>query len=1115
MNNSKPIQEVFYVIMRITLIQALLMVILTSLVAAGPTKGQGILDRKVSLDVNNAEIKSILSEIEKQTSVIFTYRSKLIKSSKKVSIKVHDASLAVVLEQLFNPGIYFFAMDEDEEIVLRPNPNLEADSEIPLTYLITVSGRVSDENGQPLPGVSVLEKGTTNGTTTDNSGSFSVSVQDEKSILVFSFIGYAPQEIVVGNQTELALALEPDTKALDEVVVIGYGVQKKSDITGSLSSISADEFNTQPVNRLDQVLQGRVSGVQVTNVGGAPGGAVRIRVRGANSILGDNNPLYVVDGYVGADFTAINPNDIETIQVLKDASSTAIYGSRGANGVVIITTKKGNKGGFIVSYNAQVSTSNRTKTLNTLSAGDFAEVINERAAATGGSPYFTQSQIDEFKVNGGTDWQDEIFTQATGQEHQLSASGGGEKTTFLISANYLDQDGIIKNTNFKRYVLRSNIASQITDKFSLRLNLSATRLNNLNNQVIAGTSNPLVQALAWAPTTPAYDANGDFTRNDPIGSVMINPMALIYDRENRREVSIGNVVGGLRYEFIKGLSLDLQYAVNYLNEQKKTYNGSFVSNNNPSARKDSDEQVTLQSTNSINYQRTFNDNHRLEAVAVFETQQYTSNSFYSSGSNLLIPALSYDNIGLANSFQIGSGYKKWTILSYLGRVNYSFKDRYLFSATVRRDGSSKFRGDNKYSVFPSVAVGWRLSEETFIQNLDLFSNLKLRASWGLTGSQAIDPYATQSKYSTTLVAFNNTQSVSGIMLGNPGNPDLKWETTEQIDIGAEMEFLEGRIFLEGDYFVKNTEDLLLNRPLPGYVGGGSIVENVGEIQNKGWELSLGGAVIKQNDFEWKTSFNISNVKNTVVSVGGISERFFTNANVGGGMSTQAEFVYAPGQPLGAYWGLKYLGTWKPENSDEAALYGEKPGDSRYQDLNGDNAITSADFQIIGSGIPRTSAGWNNTFTYKGFTLNIFFQGIFGADKLNYTRAAALSGGADARQPILVDIKDRYIPGVNETSDIPAFSTTNRVYTQSTRFMEKGDFIRLKNVSLSYDLPRSLFQNIGSIKLFVSGTNLLTITDYKGIDPESSSVSGADTALGIDYGSYPNARTYTFGLNLTF
>ncbi|HTF21800.1 MAG TPA: TonB-dependent receptor [Chryseolinea sp.] len=1117
MDNSKTIQQVLYALMRITLPQVFMMIAFTTLVAAAPTRGQEILTRKVSLDVHDKDIKAVLSEIEKQTSVVFTYRSKLIKSSRKISLKVSEAPLADVLKELFDPGIRVLALDDEEEIVLRPGTD-EGSTHAVAPYELRISGNIVDEKGEALPGVSILEKGTSNGTTSDGSGNFALNVLDQNSILTFSFIGYTTQEVPVGNKTELAVSLQPDITSLEEVVVIGYGVQKKADITGALTSISPKEFAGQPVTRLDQILQGRASGVQVSNVGGAPGGDVRIRVRGANSILGDNNPLYVVDGYIGADFTTINPSDIATIQVLKDASSTAIYGSRGANGVIIITTKNGGKGGIHVNFSSQFSTSNRIKKLNTLSAGDYAQTINERAAATGGNPFFTQQQVDNFRVSGGTDWQDQVFTEAAGQEYQLGVSGGGDKTTFAVSGNFLDQDGIIRNSNFKRFALRSNIHSQITEKLSLRLNVSGTRKNNLNNGITAGTANPLVQALAWAPTTPPYDENGNMTLRDPTGSIFTNPLALMYDREYRTEIMIANMVGGLRYEFIPGLSLDLQYAVNYLNQQDKFNNGSIVTNNNPNAGRISSEQITLQSTNAINYSKTFADVHRIDAVAVFETQEFTNNKFNATGNTLLIPSLGYDNIGLAGSYQIGSEFSKWTLLSLMGRVNYSFKDKYLLSATVRRDGSSKFRGDNQYSVFPSVAAGWRISEESFMKDQDVVSNLKLRASWGLTGSQAIGPYATQSTYTTTQAAFTNNSARSGIMLGNPGNPNLKWETTEQTDIGLEAEFLQGKFLIEADYFVKNTEDLLLNRQLPGYVGGGNIAENVGVIQNKGWELAITVPVFT-GDFGWTTSFNISNVKNMVKSVGGIADKFFTSSNVGAGMSTQAEFVYAPGQALGAYWGLVYEGTWKPDEADQAALRGEMPGDSRYQDLDGDNAITAADYQIIGSAIPTTTSGWNNTFTYKGFSLNVFFLGMFGMDKLNYTRAAALTGGADARQPILDDILDRYIPGVNETSNIPAFSTTNRNYTQSTRFMEKGDFIRLKNVSLGYDFPKRMVKDFG-VRLFVSGTNLLTFTDYNGIDPESASSGagtnqGGDTAQGIDYGSYPNSKTYTVGVNLTF
>jgi TonB-dependent starch-binding outer membrane protein SusC len=1002
-----------------------------------------------------------------------------------------------------------------QSLISRPSAIMKASN----PAVITVTGRVTSESGEGLAGASVVLKGSSIGATTNPSGIYSLSLPDDSGngILVFSYIGYIIREVPLQGRTEVNISMALDTKLLSEMVVVGYGTQRKTDVTGALSSISTKEFEQQPVTRVDQILQGRAAGVQVTNAGGAPGGEVRIRIRGANSIFGDNSPLYVVDGYVGADFTTINPNDIESIQVLKDASSTAIYGSRGANGVIIITTKKGSAGGIKVHYNGQATFSEVLKRYNTLGAGEFAEIVNTRSAATGTAPIFTPSQVEDFKRNGGTDWQDEIFRQAWGQEHQLGVSGGNEKTTFLLSSNYLNQDGIIKNSDFQRYTLRSNIASQVTDKLSLRLNLTGSRMINHNTSSMGfGTGSPLIQALAWAPTTPVYNANGNYTMNDPVGSVKENPVALLFNREINVERTLANVVGGIRYEFVPGLALDVQYAVNYLNQQNKRFNGPFVSQNNPNANRASTEQITLQSTNALSYRRTFNDVHTIDAVGVFETQEFVSNTFSAQGNTLKDPSLSYYNIGLAGSFAVTSGYAKWTLLSYLGRVNYSFLDRYLLSASLRRDGSSKFQGDNKYSVFPSLAAGWRVSEEAFMQNVNLFSNLKLRGSWGLTGSQAINPYATHSTYSTNpLVAFTHTGASSGIFLGNPGNPNLRWETTEQINVGAEMEFLNGRITVEGDYFVKNTRDLLLNQPLPGYVGGGNIARNLGEIENKGWELSIGATVLEKGSFNWTSSFNISNVQNTVVSVGGIANRLFTNTNVGAGMSTQSEYVYAPGQALGSYWGLRYLGTWKPNQADEAAKFNAKPGDSRYQDLNGDNTITTADFQIIGSGIPRTSAGLNNTFAYKGLTLNVFIQGVFGFDKLHYTKAAALAGGADARQALLVDIRERYIPGVNETSDIPAFSRTNMNYTQSSRFLEKGDFLRLKNVSLSYALPTSLVRNIGAVSVFISGMNLYTLTKYTGIDPESSSLNGADTALGVDYGSYPNSRIYTTGLNFTF
>ncbi|ACT92261.1 SusC/RagA family TonB-linked outer membrane protein [Dyadobacter fermentans] len=970
-----------------------------------------------------------------------------------------------------------------------------------------ITGKVTDQDNAALPGVSILISGSSQGTVTDGDGNYVINAPGSGT-LVFSFIGYESQTVEIGNRSVIDIKLSQGSRSLDELVVVGYGTQRKTDVTGALSVVSTREFSQQPITRLDQVLQGRAAGVQVTQSNGAPGGDSKVRVRGANSVLGNNDPLYVIDGFVGANYNLLNPNDIESLQVLKDAASTSIYGSRGANGVIIITTKKGSKG-IKVSYEGQGSVSNVIKRFDILPAGEFAEIVNARALATGSNAPFTQQQVDDFKRNGGTDWQDLVYRKGSGQQHQVTVSGANEKTSFLISGNYVNQKGIVNNSGFKRYILRTNLNTQINKNLSLRLNLSGAKTANHNTD----GGGALIEALQWAPTTPAYGADGQPTFNDPTGSVSRSPLDHLYDKSIDTERMNINAIGGLTYQLpIQGLSLDLQYAINYLDAQNKNFNGKRLSNNNPNATRYSSDQVTLQNTNALNYNRTFG-NHSITAVAVLETQQFTDKNFTATANGLRFPQLGYDNIGGNSAATVNSAFSKWTLLSLLGRVNYAFKDKYLITAAIRRDGSSKFAKDNRNSVFPSVAVGWRLSEEEFIKNLNVFSNLKLRGSWGKTGSQAISPYATLSPYNSTQVGFNNTAVTAGVIQGNQGNRNLKWETTTQTDVGIEMEFLNGRLHVEADYFNKRTTDLLLNVQLPNYAGGGTQTRNVGEIKNTGFEFAIGGTPIEKGKFSWETNLNISTLKNEVVSLGGLP-RLGTGTGAGGGMSITNEFMLMPGQSLGSYWGLKYLGTFKPDEADIAAKQGRVPGDPHYEDVNGDNAITTDDFQIVGRAFPRMTGGWNNTFTYGGLTLNVFFQGAFGVDKLNYTRAGAMSGSGEARQFLLTEIRDYYRPG-NEDSDIPAFTKTYQPFTQSSRFVENGSFVRLKNVSLAYTVP-SVFKDKANIRIFASATNLLTITKYTGPDPETSNVgSSTDTAIGIDRGSYPNAKVYTLGLTLGF
>jgi TonB-dependent starch-binding outer membrane protein SusC len=990
-----------------------------------------------------------------------------------------------------------------------------------------VTGTVRDQSGTSLPGASVLLKGTTTGTSTDAEGRYSLNVPAEGGVLVFSFIGNLTEEVDIGKQTTIDVKLTPDLTMLGEIVVVGYGTQKKADVVGSMNSLSDKEFKEQPVTRIDQALQGRTTGVVVTNSGGAPGGDVRIRVRGANSIIGDNDPLYVLDGYVGADFTSINPQDIASIDVLKDAAATAIYGSRGANGVIIITTKSGKKGQMQIDLGVRYYSAHLIKKYKTLSAADFATVANERAQAVATEnslpykPRYTSEQIDAYKKNGGTDWQDEIFRTAPGREYQVSLSGGNENTSFLISGNFLKQDGIILNSDFKRYSIRTNLNTQLTKKLSARFNFAGTRKENHNTGGTGMRNGILGQALAWAPTMPVFDASGNYNLSDTVSALFANPVALAMRNDYIQEKTSANIISGLQYEFVPGLSFDVQFGLNYSALQAKAFSGILKGNPQADAGRSFGEDVTLQNTNTLSYKKTINE-HAFDITAVFESQKSTSTGFSANANQLTFQSSSYNNLALSSASTVSSGYSNWSLLSQVARINYSFKNRYQIQAAVRRDGSSKFSDDNKYSAFPSVALGWKLSEESFVKQISFINALKLRGSWGLTGNQGIAAYGTSALYVTNSddagAVFNgNAKSlVAGIVMGNPGNPNLKWETTEQLNAGIDLGLFQGKITFAADYFVKNTRDLLMLRPLPNYIGGYSVMSNLGEVQNKGWEFSLGATPIDGEDFTWNSSVNVTLLKNELVSL---------NEGIDTVILKYSPNALIVGQSTSSLWGLKYLGTWKPEEADQALAYGQKPGDARYADLNGDNLINSKDNQIIGNGLPKATMGWNNTFSFKGLVLNIFLQGVFGVDKLNYTYANGMIASTDAKEIIFADIKDRYIPGVNETSNTPRLggASTNQ-NVQTSRFVEKGDFVRLKNVSLSYSIPRSVFKNVGSVKLFVSATNVLTFTNYKGIDPESNSSAtsgvtwdnvGTDASQGVDFGSYPNSKTYTAGINFTF
>jgi len=1062
------------------------------------------------MDLENVTLRQAFDELEKQTGFKFFYLDEQIDGLHMVSLSLNDQTVEEAICQLFGQDQIKYKIFDDQLVVLS---RIENPSE---KQAVKINGTITDAiTGEPLIGVNIIFEGTSIGVITDANGKYNIEIPSSTGILIFSYIGYNTERVDVTGRTTIDLQLAADITSLDEVVVIGYGTARKSDLTGSIAVIKQDDYKEQPVTRIDQILQGRISGVNVTNSSGAPGGNLSIRIRGANSINGNNDPLIVVDGFVGADLRTLNPSDIESMQVLKDASSTAIYGSRGANGVILITTKSGVKGKQTLSFTTRFSTSKVLNTYDLMNAGTFAEVNNERTTAMGTSNAYTQEQINYFKENGGSDWQDEILRTGTGMEYQLDYSGGNDAIKYFISGNYMDLAGIVINSDYKRYSLRTNLDAKINNKLSANLKVNFARLENNNTIGNGNTSAPLAGAVNWAPTTPVYDVSGNLTVRDPTSSIKGNPVEYALN-DNIVESNSFNANGGFNYEFIKGLSLNIGYGMSYTNAQTKQFAADALSNN-PNASRQSSESIFLQNTNTLNYFKEINDIHKITLTGVFEQQVMQTDRFNTRAGGLTYPAFRYDNITLASSLN-GEAYKeKQSIRSFIGRVNYSLKDRYLLTASIRSDGSSKFRGDNKYSTFPSIGLGWRISEESFMENIEIINNLKLRGSWGKTGSQAIPVYGTVTSFATgsfdASTSFLNGTTTSGVIVGNPGNENLKWETTEQFNIGFDLGILKNKLTLEVDYFTKNTTDLLLSEPLPGYSGGGSIYRNLGQVDNSGFEFNLIARVINTKNFSWSSNLNASFLTNEVTNLGA-REQIFIDPDYGAGLTSVPEMVLMPGYGLANFWGINYLGVWHTGEETEAARYGQVPGDSHFDDLNDDGVINFDDYMIIGSAIPTTLLGWNNTVNYKNFSLNIFFQAMTGFDKWNFTYGAAILGSADARQITHSDILDRWSP-TNEDSDIPHFSGTDYPVLQSSRFLEDGSFLRLKNLSLSYYLPENLIKGVnGSVT--IGATNLWTLTNYSGTDPEAYSTQGnGDAAQGGDAGAYPNAKTWTFGINLIF
>ncbi len=1097
-------------LMRVSLVQLLFLGFVTSLAYAVDSEAQ-LLEKKVSVALKNVEMTTALRQLEAQTQARFVFSPQIIKSDEKVTLEVKNKPFGEVLTKILRPlriqyevsGNYILLTDAKQQS-LNFLKSKKMSLPTPPVDINVVGTVTSAEGDEPLPGVSVLVKGTQTGTTTDQDGVFSVAVPNQNSVLVFSFVGYLAQEVRVGNKTQINVSLGTDTKALSEVVVVGYGTRRKSDLTGSVSQVSSKDFKEQPVTRVEEALQGRASGVLVSRSSGNPGGDIKVRVRGINSITGNNDPLIVVDGVIGLTLNSINPNDIESMEILKDASATAVYGSRGSNGVILITTKRGtSKPRLDLDVFTGISTV--PKYLDVLGAGDFARIENMRRERTNGSPIFTDDEIRQLDANGGVDYQREMFRRGTTQNVQLSTSGKSGKVSYFISGNYMNQNGIVMTTRYRRLSARANVTSEITDRLSVGLNLFGTREDNKNelddNREYSGSM--IVRAVTWDPTTPIRDDNGNFNdfSNRSLAHLGYNPVADMSTRDMNQISDRIYANLNLSYRFTDHLNYSVVAGLGTISNTNERY---LTTPPLPGAGFDSRKGSNVQVSNILTYEQEFG-RHNIKATGVYEFQQNTISLNGYWANNFLVPG-GYYLAELAEGRNIDNDYRESAIESLMGRAEYIFDDKFYLTGTVRRDQSSRFRPGNNVGIFPSVALAYNLTSLPFMTGIAPLSNLKLRAGWGQVGNQNISPYATFPSVNISGVYhFDGSTPPPGSRPAGYGNPDLTWETTSQYNAGVDVGLFENRVNLTLDVYQKRTTDLLLDVPIPDFAGGGSVLSNVGEVENKGFDLSLSGAVINNKNLRWDATVTFSRFANKVVSLDGRTEIQGTFRNVDG--SGRSLNVIQVGEPLGQFYGETFLGTWKQSEADEASKTGAEPGDAKYlTEADGVTNVVSA----IGNGTPSLMWGFNNTITYKNFDINVFINGLGGYQILNVADGILVGSTGNQRSFMSPVQLNQWTPQ-NET-DIPA-GGQNRI--ASSRYVENGAFARLNNLSVGYTFRK--VPGLQSLKLYVSGQNLLLITGFSGYDPEGSDRNygsgNNDTAAGVNVGAYPNPRTITFGAKI--
>lgn len=1113
---------------------------------------------KMDISIKNNSIIKLIKEIEQNSEFYFFYKKEELKDLENISVDFEDATVMEILDKVIEDSDLEYKIIDRYVVVREKGQSLSIDEIVQQQK--SISGKVTDESVHALPGVTVVIKGTTQGTVTNTNGNYSLTNIPDDATLVFSFVGMLSQEIAVSNQTTINITLETDAIGIEEIIAIGYGTVKKSDLTGSVARVTSESMKDRPVVSAAQAIAGQISGVQIQQISGMPGAeGMAIRIRGTGSITQSNEPLYVVDGYPmeGTAFRLISPSNIENIEVLKDAASTAIYGSRGANGVVIITTKKG-EGKPTISLNMYYGIQQPEKYFEMMNRDQFVEYfIDGRnqawldAGVISGDPDQSAHTTNDSNSrrnlypNSGTlynipdgndgytynfldpnsvaqmpdnDWQKLLFRDAVMQNYEATFSGGNQNTQYLFSAGYLKQEGIVTNSDFDRINLNASINSKLNEKLKVGFNMNS--YFSTANEQVEGKYSPIQVALQLPPIYPNKNEDGSYgsmVRNyDIFPGDVANPIGMANQITTLRKRYGWMAILFADLEIIEDLNYKISINGGIQDNNRNYYLPSYVDMDGSRApriaqgtnEKQTDKDWVVEQT--LTYKKLFAKKHSLTALAGYSTQKHIYDRLYGAARGF--PNDNIKTINAGGMYDLSGTESEYSMISYLARINYSYNNRYLFTAAYRTDGSSRFGQNNKWGSFPSLSAGWRVKQEEFMQGIEIINDLKIRGSWGIAGNNRIGNYSAigllDIGYYPTGDALQNTVSPNTMP-----NDQLGWEKTEQTNLGFDLSLINNRIRFESDFYNSKSLDLLMNVPVPTTTGYFSQMQNVGKVQNKGMEFVLSTRNLV-NKFKWSSNFNISFNKNEVLEVGPDERPIYASAP-----NASNAFITKPGFPIASYYGYIYEGVFmSQEELDEYPhLSKDKVGDGRYQDVNNDGVMDENDKTILGDNQPDFMGGFNNNFEYKNFNLSVLFTGSYGAEVYSiYKRMIAVYHGD---RNAMVEVLDRW-KSTEDPGNGKVFRATRTPsgYSRSpsSLWLTDGSYLRLRNVSLSYEFDSKKLSrfSVQGLRIYVTGQNFYTWTKNPGYDPEASS-EGSGLTKGGDYTGYPSARSFILGLNVTF